>query len=82
MAFQFASRFALIIFAVVSLRGAMELASFPDTVTSALVYSLISFVIGYWIGEVCRRLVEEANEHELLKTFQKKVDEAQTVEAT
>lgn len=69
MAVQYASRLALIAFAVSNLQGALSGTDVSGTIQSALTITAIFFVVGIIVGELGRRVTEESVEKELYKMF-------------
>jgi hypothetical protein len=69
VASQFANRLALIGFATITVRGLLAGSDFPGTIQSALVALAVYFAVGFVIGELARRVVEEAVELEIARHF-------------
>lgn len=71
MAAQFAVRFALIAFAVAEIRGLMLGGDFTATET-ALTAGLVCLVLGFVVGELATRVVQESARRE----FERRLAEA------
>lgn len=59
VALQFAFRLGLLTFGVVALRGALRSIDFTGGMQDALLASVVFFSLGFVLGEIARRLVEE-----------------------
>ncbi len=59
MAVQFAIRLSLIAFATTSVRGLINGADFQGTIQTALIATAVFYGLGFVLGELARRLVEE-----------------------
>lgn len=59
VAIDVSSRLALIAFATVALRGVLDGATFEATVTGALTAAVILWPIGFGLGDLGRRLVDD-----------------------
>jgi hypothetical protein len=56
---HFASRLSLIAFATAIVQGLIDRADFQGTLQTALLLLAVFFGLGYVIGEIARRVVEE-----------------------
>lgn len=78
MATQFATRLALIAFATVVIRGAIEQAIFYETLSTALTTGALFFGLGIVVGELSRRIAEEI----AVKDFQQSIEQQQPNEGS
>lgn len=69
MASQFANRLALIGFATITVRGLLAGSDFQGTMQTALVVLAACYLVGFVVGELARRVVEEAAELEIARLF-------------
>lgn len=67
MASQFANRLALIGFATITVRGLLAGSDFQGTIQAALLAMAVFFAVGFVIGELARRVVEEAVDLEIAR---------------
>ena len=76
---QYAFRLSLIAFATAALRGLMAGSDFEGTMHSALMILALFFALGWIIGELARRVVEEQVEVEIPQLLQTLVGAEATV---
>jgi hypothetical protein len=69
VASQFANRLALIGFATITVRGLLAGSDFQGTIQAALLALAVFFAVGFVIGELARRVVEEAVDLEIARKF-------------
>lgn len=65
MAQAYACQLALIAFATTALQGLLRGAEFVNAVQSSLLVLMMFYVLGWILGELARRLVEESVQYEL-----------------
>ena len=65
VASQFANRLSLIAFATVTVRGLLSGSDFQGTLQAALLSLGAFYVVGFVLGELARRVVEESVDAEL-----------------
>ena len=76
---QFAFRLSLIAFATMAMRGLMTGGDFEGTMQSALLILALFFGLGWIIGELARRVVEEQVEAELPRLLHLLVGESSAI---
>jgi hypothetical protein len=70
MATQYAYRLALIVFVLRMVHSAIYQIPLPESLVYAGQWTLVALVIGYGIGEVTRRLIDELVEVEVTKLLE------------
>lgn len=70
MAVQYAARLAMIAFATANLQGMLSNSELVGTIQNGLLAAGLFFVLGYLIGNLAQKVVEESVEKELRETFQ------------
>ena len=80
MAWQFATRLAMITFATVCLRGMLLGSEFPGTIRSALYAGAGFYCLGVILGEIARRVVEESVQSELEKLLATELESTQVIQ--
>lgn len=76
---QFAFRLSLIAFATAAVRGLMAGGDFAGTMQSALWILALFFGLGWIIGELARRVIEEQVEAELPRLLRMLLGESSTI---